>query len=69
MVYFQIGFIDYIVHPLWETWAELVNPDCQCILDCLEFNRQWHQKSQDEDRSTAAKKPSQDSAELQNCTK
>lgn len=22
----QVGFIDYIVHPLWETWADLVHP-------------------------------------------
>lgn len=40
---FQVGFIDYIVHPLWETWAELVYPDCQDILDTLEENRSWYQ--------------------------
>jgi hypothetical protein len=39
----QVGFIDYIVHPLWETWAELVYPDCQDILDALEENRDWYQ--------------------------
>uniref|UniRef100_A0AC35U6D6 Phosphodiesterase n=1 Tax=Rhabditophanes sp. KR3021 TaxID=114890 RepID=A0AC35U6D6_9BILA len=38
----QIGFIDYIVHPLFETWAELVQPDAQDILDQLEENRQWY---------------------------
>ena len=38
----QVGFIDYIVHPLWETWAELVHPGCQDILDCLEYNRDWY---------------------------
>ncbi|XP_061588930.1 cAMP-specific 3',5'-cyclic phosphodiesterase 4B-like isoform X2 [Cololabis saira] len=39
----QVGFIDYIVHPLWETWADLVHPDAQDILDTLEFNRNWYQ--------------------------
>ncbi|KAL3098263.1 hypothetical protein niasHS_002099 [Heterodera schachtii] len=38
----QIGFIDFIVHPLYETWAELVNPDANAILDQLEDNRQWY---------------------------
>jgi len=39
----QVGFIDYIVHPLWETWADLVQPDAQDILDALEENRDWYQ--------------------------
>ena len=39
---FQVGFIDYIVHPLWETWADLVYPDSQQILETLESNRQWY---------------------------
>ncbi|XP_064476742.1 3',5'-cyclic-AMP phosphodiesterase 4C-like isoform X3 [Ornithodoros turicata] len=39
----QVGFIDYIVHPLWETWADLVHPDAQEILDRLEENRDWYQ--------------------------
>ena len=38
-----MGFIDYIVHPLWETWADLVHPDAQDILDTLEENRDWYQ--------------------------
>ncbi|XP_055058908.2 3',5'-cyclic-AMP phosphodiesterase 4B isoform X2 [Misgurnus anguillicaudatus] len=38
----QVGFIDYIVHPLWETWADLVDPDAQDILDTLEENRNWY---------------------------
>lgn len=37
-----MGFIDYIVHPLWETWADLVHPDAQDILDTLEENRNWY---------------------------
>lgn len=28
----QIGFIDFIVSPLWETWGEVIgNPDCDPI--------------------------------------
>lgn len=42
-VFHQVGFIDYIVHPLWETWADLVHPDAQEILDTLEDNREWYQ--------------------------
>lgn len=42
-MYEQVGFIDYIVHPLWETWADLVHPDAQDILDTLEDNREWYQ--------------------------
>ncbi|KAJ7993321.1 hypothetical protein DPEC_G00271210 [Dallia pectoralis] len=38
----QVGFIDFIVHPLWETWADLVHPDAQDILDTLEDNREWY---------------------------
>lgn len=38
-----MGFIDYIAHPLWETWADLVHPDAQEILDRLEENRDWYQ--------------------------
>ncbi|TRY75848.1 hypothetical protein TCAL_08487 [Tigriopus californicus] len=38
----QVGFIDYIVHPLWETWADLVYPDAVDILANLENNRDWY---------------------------
>ncbi|XP_022087243.1 cAMP-specific 3',5'-cyclic phosphodiesterase 4C-like isoform X3 [Acanthaster planci] len=38
----QVGFIDFIVHPLWETWADLVYPDAQELLDNLEENRDWY---------------------------
>jgi cAMP-specific phosphodiesterase 4 len=30
------------VHPLWETWGDLVHPDAQDILDTLEDNRDWY---------------------------
>ena len=39
----QVSFIDFIVHPLWETWAELVYPTGQNILDYLEENRDYYQ--------------------------
>ena len=38
-LFHQVGFISYIVHPLWETWAELVFPDAQDIMITLENNR------------------------------
>ena len=41
-VFFQVGFIEYIVHPLWETWADLVYPDSAHILEMLESNRYWY---------------------------
>ncbi|KFP05754.1 cAMP-specific 3',5'-cyclic phosphodiesterase 4D, partial [Calypte anna] len=41
----QVGFIEYIVHPLWEAWADLVHPDAQDILDTLEDNREWYQST------------------------
>ncbi|CAF4865642.1 unnamed protein product, partial [Rotaria sp. Silwood2] len=37
------GFIEFIVHPLWETWADLVYPDASTILETLEQNRDWYQ--------------------------
>uniref|UniRef100_A0A8V5GXQ0 Uncharacterized protein n=1 Tax=Melopsittacus undulatus TaxID=13146 RepID=A0A8V5GXQ0_MELUD len=38
----SVGFIDFIAHPLWETWADLVHPDAQELLDTLEDNREWY---------------------------
>ena len=49
----QVGFIDYIVHPLWETWADLVHPDAQDILDTLEDNREWYQSTSPQSPSPA----------------
>ena len=37
-----MGFIDFIAHPLWESWSDLVAPDAQEILDALENNRIWY---------------------------
>lgn len=33
------------MHPLWETWGDLVHPDAQEILDTLEDNRDWYQST------------------------
>lgn len=35
----QVSFIDYIVHPLWETWAELVDPYCNDVVDTIVQNK------------------------------
>uniref|UniRef100_A0A3P8W955 Phosphodiesterase n=1 Tax=Cynoglossus semilaevis TaxID=244447 RepID=A0A3P8W955_CYNSE len=53
----QVGFIDYIVHPLWETWADLVHPDAQDILDTLEDNRDWYQSTIPQSPSPALDEP------------
>uniref|UniRef100_A0A8U7NZU0 Phosphodiesterase n=1 Tax=Corvus moneduloides TaxID=1196302 RepID=A0A8U7NZU0_CORMO len=37
----QVGFIDYVVQPLWETWGDLVHPDAREMLETLEENREW----------------------------
>ena len=39
----QVGFIDFVIRPLWETFADLVNPDAQDILETLESNKQYYQ--------------------------
>uniref|UniRef100_A0A8C2FZ71 Phosphodiesterase n=2 Tax=Cyprinus carpio TaxID=7962 RepID=A0A8C2FZ71_CYPCA len=57
----QVGFIDYIVHPLWETWADLVHPDAQDILDTLEDNREWYQSTIPQSPSPAPDQPEEDS--------
>jgi len=62
----QVSFIDFVVHPLWETWVDLVYPDCQHILDTLDDNRQWYQDqisancsdNEDDARSPRTESPS-----------
>ncbi|XP_018653888.1 putative camp-specific 3,5-cyclic phosphodiesterase [Schistosoma mansoni] len=39
----QVSFIDFVCHPLWETWCDLVHPCAQLILDTLEDNRDWYE--------------------------
>uniref|UniRef100_A0A8C1ATS9 Phosphodiesterase n=1 Tax=Cyprinus carpio carpio TaxID=630221 RepID=A0A8C1ATS9_CYPCA len=61
----QVGFIDYIVHPLWETWGDLVHPDAQEILDTLEDNRDWYQSTIPQSPSPPPDGPDN---ELESCT-
>ena len=35
----QLGFIDFVVHPLWEIWNEVVYPEGKYVLDNLAANR------------------------------
>lgn len=35
-------FIDFVVHPLLETWADLVNPYAQGIINELGLNREYY---------------------------
>ena len=37
---FQMGFIEYIAHPLWETWVDLVVPEPDILLN-LENNHDY----------------------------
>ena len=38
---------------MWETWADLVYPDAQEILDTLEENREWYQSQIQLSRSSS----------------
>uniref|UniRef100_H2Y9W1 Phosphodiesterase n=1 Tax=Ciona savignyi TaxID=51511 RepID=H2Y9W1_CIOSA len=38
----QVMFIDFVVHPLLETWADLVNPYAQEIINELSDNREYY---------------------------
>ncbi|NXA98236.1 PDE4B phosphodiesterase, partial [Melanocharis versteri] len=60
----QVGFIDYIAHPLWETWADLVQPDAQDILDTLEDNRNWYQSMIPQSPSPPLEERGQDCQDL-----
>eukprot|EP00731_Ephydatia_muelleri_P019154 Em0011g1194a len=41
----QVTFIEYIVYPLWETWAELVYPDAQDIVfSLMDTKDQWQSR-------------------------
>ena len=42
MLYYpQVSFIDFVVYPLWETWAELVYPNAQEVLDTIAVTRNY----------------------------
>jgi hypothetical protein len=41
----QIGFMDYVINPLFKLWSQLIPDESQCCLDNIKFNRQ-HWESQ-----------------------
>ena len=57
----QVGFIDFVVRPVWETWADLVNPGAQDILETLECNKQYYQAKIGALRSRTTSKTNKDS--------
>lgn len=40
----QVNFIDYIAQPLWTTWADLVYPDAEQMLNYMKQNRDMYTK-------------------------
>nr|CAH8868122.1 unnamed protein product [Trichobilharzia regenti] len=50
----QVSFIDFVCHPLWETWCDLVHPCAQLVLDTLEDNRDWYECQAEDPKSKGA---------------
>ncbi|CAH8621947.1 unnamed protein product [Heterobilharzia americana] len=50
----QVSFIDFVCHPLWETWCDLVHPCAQLVLDTLEDNRDWYECQAQDPKSKGA---------------
>lgn len=48
----QVSFIDFIVYPLWETWAELVYPDAQHVLDNIATTKAYWCKLAENEEET-----------------
>ncbi|XP_043270290.1 cAMP-specific 3',5'-cyclic phosphodiesterase-like [Venturia canescens] len=38
----QVGFIDFVVAPLWNVWAQLVDPNAEHIVESLQNNREYY---------------------------
>jgi len=55
------GFITYIVLPIYETWADLVYPDAQNILDQLEENREYYSSRIPDEPDTAREAKTEES--------
>mmetsp|Transcript_6600 Transcript_6600/g.16470 ORF Transcript_6600/g.16470 Transcript_6600/m.16470 type:complete len:154 (+) Transcript_6600:2213-2674(+) len=49
----QIGFIDFIIKPLYEVWAAHF-PECSHCLDYLSQNRQYWSDGMDEDKKVTS---------------
>ncbi|CAL8081795.1 unnamed protein product [Calicophoron daubneyi] len=58
----QVSFIDFVAHPLLESWCDLVHPSEQIILDTLADNRDWYE-SQAEGVKSARSRPTLPTAE------
>uniref|UniRef100_A0A1I8F9G3 Phosphodiesterase n=1 Tax=Macrostomum lignano TaxID=282301 RepID=A0A1I8F9G3_9PLAT len=56
----EMSFIDFIVHPLWEAWTELVHPDAEHILNTLEGNRDHYSDLSAAKEAAAAAKAGQE---------
>ncbi|CAH8571833.1 unnamed protein product [Schistosoma mattheei] len=52
----QIGFIDYIVYPLWETMAELLHPGVQVLMDNIANNRNWYVNAKEKEEKEVNKR-------------
>lgn len=67
--FIQVGFIDFIVHPLWESWSDLVAPDAQDVLDTLEQNRNWYWVQVDNKEQGNKDSPTSPSSSTENLSK
>lgn len=61
----QIGFIDFIVSPLYDVWASFL-PEMVHSLEFLEENRAYWKKKQDNHNPVASKNPSLETLVLDN---
>ncbi|KAA0189427.1 Phosphodiesterase, partial [Fasciolopsis buskii] len=52
----QVSFIDFVAHPLLESWCDLVHPSAQFILDTLADNRDWYESQVEGSRCSGAAK-------------
>ncbi|CAH8493324.1 unnamed protein product [Dicrocoelium dendriticum] len=52
----QVSFIDFVAHPLLESWCDLVHPSAQVILDILADNRDWYESQAEGQKTSGASK-------------
>lgn len=52
----QVSFIDFVAHPLLESWCDLVHPSAQMILDILADNRDWYESQAEGQKTSGASK-------------
>ncbi|KAF6770642.1 hypothetical protein AHF37_11015, partial [Paragonimus kellicotti] len=51
-----VSFIDFVAHPLLESWCDLVHPSAQLILDILADNRDWYENQSEGPKVSGASK-------------